>query len=85
MYNYISEKKYFQRNAAIAIGNSTDPSFIPVLAESMREPEGRVRGYVAWALGRIGGREARHILEMGLARETVESVKKEIEAALGVA
>jgi len=85
MYNYISEKKYFQRNAAIAVGNTGDSSFVPVLSESMQEAEGMVRGYVAWALGKIGGSQARHILEISLARETIESVKKEIVAALGAA
>ncbi|HUL36116.1 MAG TPA: 4Fe-4S double cluster binding domain-containing protein, partial [Thermodesulfobacteriota bacterium] len=29
MYNYIKDKKYFQRNAAIALGNLGDPAFIP--------------------------------------------------------
>jgi epoxyqueuosine reductase len=85
MYNYISEKKYFRRNAAIAIGNTGDSPFIPVLGESMEEADGMVRGYVAWALGKIGGSQARRILEVSMARETVESAKKEIEAALGTA
>jgi epoxyqueuosine reductase len=85
MYNYISEKRYFQRNAAIAIGNTGDSTFVPVLAESMKEADGMVRGYVAWALGKIGGSQARRILEMSMARETVDSAKKEIEAALGTA
>ena len=85
MYNYISEKKYFQRNAAIAMGNSGNSSFMPVLAESTKDPDGMVRGYVAWALGKIGGTQARRILEMSMVHEPVESTKKEIEAALGTA
>ena len=84
MYNYISEKRYFQRNAAIAIGNTGDSFFIPLLAKSMKEADGMVRCYVAWALGKIGGSQARHNLEISLARETGESVKKEIEAALAI-
>jgi epoxyqueuosine reductase len=84
MYNYISEKKYFQRNAAIAIGNTGDSSFIPVLAESMQEADGMVRGYTAWALGKIGGGQARRILEIRRVPETVELVKKEIDAALAI-
>jgi len=51
----------------------------------MKEADGMVRGYVAWALGKIGGSQARRILEMSMARETVDSAKKEIEAALGTA
>jgi epoxyqueuosine reductase len=85
MYNYISEKKYFQRNAAIAMGNTEDGSFVPALSQAMEEAEGFVRGYAAWGLGRIGGGKAKRVLEESLPRETDESAKKEIEAALAVA
>jgi epoxyqueuosine reductase len=84
MYNYLKEKKYFQRNAAIAIGNTHDPAFIPALAQAMEDGEELVRGYAAWALGRIGGSQAREILEASLRRETADSAKREIEAALAV-
>ena len=82
MYNFIKEKKYFQRNAAIAMGNTGDPGYIPALAKAMQDREELVRGYAAWALGRIGGNHARQILEAGLVRETANSPKREIEAAL---
>ena len=82
MYNYIRDKKYFQRNAAIALGNTGDSVFVPDLAKAMEEPEELVRAYAAWALGRIGGNKAKQVLESGLSRETSESVVKEIEAAL---
>ena len=85
MYNYITEKKYFQRNAAIALGNIGDPAFIPDLAQAMEDPEDLVRAYAAWALGRIGGGKATQILEASLKSETSESSKKEIEAALAAA
>lgn len=85
MYNYIQEKKYFQRNAAIALGNTGDPQFIPHLAQAMQDPEDLVRGYAAWALGRIGGGRAKQILEASLSRETSEFARREIEAALSVA
>lgn len=52
MYNYIKERKYFQRNTA-------------------------------WALGKISGRSAKQILKASGNRETSETVKKEIQAALG--
>jgi epoxyqueuosine reductase len=84
LYNYIKEKKYFQRNAAIALGNLGDPVFVPDLQVAMHDPEDLVRGYAAWALGRIGGRVAKQILEANNERETSENVKKEIEAALVV-
>ena len=85
MYNYIRDKKYFQRNAAIALGNMGDPTFIPDLAQAMQDPEGLVRGYAAWALGKIGGRRAKQILEASLVRETDEFAKKEIQDVLAAA
>ena len=85
MYNYIREKKYFQRNAAIALGNTGDPAYIPDLAQAMQDSEELVRSYAAWALGKIGGSQAKQVLEASLARETSESAKKEINAALAAA
>lgn len=82
MYNYIKDRKYFQRNAAIALGNLGDPAFIPDLEIAMNNPEDLVREYTAWALGRIGGRLAKQVLEVSSKRETSERVKKEIEKAL---
>lgn len=82
MYNYIRHKKYFQRNAAIALGNIGDPAYIPDLAQAIQDPEELVRGYAAWALGKIGGNQARQILEASLTHETSEFPKKETEAAL---
>jgi len=85
MYNYIKDKKYFRRNAAIALGNLGDPGFIPDLAVAMEDSEELVRGYAAWALGRMGGSRARQILETSLGKETGDFAKKEIQAALAVA
>lgn len=82
MYNYIKERKYFQRNAAIALGNLGDPAFIPDLEQAMNDPEKLVREYAAWALGKIGGKLAKQVLETKRNLETSENVKKEIEAAL---
>ncbi|MCL6612559.1 MAG: HEAT repeat domain-containing protein [Peptococcaceae bacterium] len=57
----------WQMNAARAIGNSLDPAYVPDLARSLREnPDPRVRGMAAWALGRIGGPEAGKVLESAL-------------------
>jgi epoxyqueuosine reductase len=82
MYNYIHKKKYFQRNAAIALGNLGDSTYIPDLAQAMQDTEGMVRGYAAWALGRIGGQRARQILEASLPGETDEFARTEIQMAL---
>ena len=82
MYNYIREKKYFQRNAAIALGNLGDPASISDLAMAMEDPEELVRAYAAWALGKIGGRAAKEILKASGRQETGGSVQKEIDQAL---
>jgi len=82
MYNYITEKKYFQRNAAIALGNTGDPDHIPALNRAMNDPEELVRGYAAWALGRIGGSKAKRILDARLKREESDFVIAEIKEAL---
>lgn len=82
MYNYISDKKYFQRNAAIALGNTGLAEHIPVLDQAMDNPEELVRGYAAWGLGRIGGEKAQSILERRLNKESSSYVTSEIRAAL---
>ena len=84
MYNYIHKKKYFQRNAAIALGNTGDSIYIPDIVQAMQDPEGIVRGYAAWALGKIGGNQAHKILETYLLRETNEFAKTEIQMALDI-
>lgn len=82
MYNYIRDKRYFRRNAAIAIGNVGDPAYVPDLAIAMNDPDELVRAYASWALGRIGGNEAMKLLEAGLKRETSALVGQEIADAL---
>ncbi|WP_010236449.1 epoxyqueuosine reductase [Clostridium arbusti] len=82
MYNYIKERKYFQRNAAIALGNLGDQEFIPDLGIAMNDHDELVREYSAWGLGKIGSNLAKQILEAHRNTETSESVKSEIEMAL---
>ena len=48
----------------------------------MQDEEGMVRGYAAWALGRIGEEHAREILESRLSGETDDFAKKEIQSVL---
>lgn len=72
-----------QRNAAVAMGNRLERRYVGPLAEALREGEPLVRGHAAWALGRIGGEEARQALEEALELEPDEEVRGEIEAALG--
>jgi epoxyqueuosine reductase len=85
MSDYMKEKKWFQRNAAIALGNLSDSQYIPDLSRAMQDPEDVVRSYAAWALGKIGGAGAKRALESSLPRETCADTRKEIEAALAAA
>ena len=82
LYGYIWHKKFLQRNAAIALGNSGDDAAVPHLVRALEDPEEMVRAYAAWALGRIGGAAARAALESRRGREDSAKVLEEIEIAL---
>jgi epoxyqueuosine reductase len=70
------------RNACVAAGNWGDPAAAPLLAKLLADPEPIVRGHAAWALGRIGGREAGDALSRAAAGETDHWVEGEITAAI---
>lgn len=82
LYGYIWDKKFLQRNAAIALGNSGDEKAVNLLASAMEDPEEIVRQYSAWALGRIGGRKSKSVLELKIKSEQSEKIKAEIASAL---
>ena len=69
-------------NAVIALGNSKDPAAVEALAATLRHDRPQIRAYSAWALGRIGGRQARAILADVLAGEEDEKAAREIREAL---
>ncbi len=70
------DKKYLQRNAAVALGNYGDPVYVPVLAEALEtQAEDIVRGHAAWALGRIGGAEQRRCLKIFLRKNLLLRLK----------
>ena len=76
------DKKYIQRNAAIALGNYGDPAYIPDLRQALAaDPEEIVRSHAAWALGRIGTAEARQTLE-ACRNDSSAAVQTEIARAL---
>jgi epoxyqueuosine reductase len=82
LLNYVDNKRYLQRNAAVALGNEANAAALPALAKAMDSSDEALRGHVAWALGRIGGASARRILESSLARESSQYMRDEISAAL---
>lgn len=57
MYNYIKDKRYLMRNAAIAMGNSKDQAYVRDLKIALNNPDEMIREYAAWALGKIGSKE----------------------------
>ncbi|MDR4022915.1 MAG: HEAT repeat domain-containing protein [Eubacteriales bacterium] len=73
---------YFRRNAAIVMGNSGDEKYLPSLEKALHDEYPLIREYSAWALGRIGGKEAISMLENSLSKETDDRVRKEIELTL---
>jgi epoxyqueuosine reductase len=75
-------RKLWQRNAAVALGNEGSPDTIPLLHSALEDPEPLVRCHVAWALGRIGGAKARKALEAQLRKEGEKNVREEIRWAL---
>ena len=72
-----------QRNACVALGNLGDPAAIPELSLALTtNAEPLVRGHAAWALGRIGTREAEETLKNALDAESDTDVLTEISMAL---
>lgn len=82
MYNYIAERRFFQRNAAVALGNTKDASFLPELRKALEHRDEVVREHVVWAIGNIGGEEAAKILQEHRRVETSELVLDELQNAL---
>ena len=70
------------RNAAVALGNRGTAVDIPVLTAALSDGEPLVRSHAAWALGRIGGPDARRALSEAAGSETDETVREEIGMAL---
>lgn len=82
VYNYIRDKAFLQRNAAVAIGNTKDEKYVKDLEAQLSHPKEAVRTHVAWALGNIGGNKAMEILEKHRKIEASEKVRSEIVIAL---
>jgi epoxyqueuosine reductase len=69
-------------NAIIALGNIRDPSAVQALGQTLRHEKPQIRAYSAWALGRIGGAQARALLGKALTEEKESAVLDEIKSAL---
>ena len=69
----------WKMNVARVMGNTLDRKYVPELVKAFREnDDDRVRGMTAWALGKLGGREAKEALEQfrpgseGIVREEID-------------
>lgn len=70
------------RNVAVALGNSGCRDAVPHLVHALTDAEPLIRGHAAWALGQLGGTEARQGLSHALELESDEEVIQEIQATL---
>ncbi|MFD2442889.1 tRNA epoxyqueuosine(34) reductase QueG [Bacillus sp. CGMCC 1.16607] len=76
-------KKPIQRNAIIALAHFKDESAVEDLIFLMnKDSRPVIRGTAAWALGKIGGEQAKNALEKAKIIEQDEEVKLEIEKGL---
>lgn len=76
-----AKRRGLLRNVCVALGNIGDAQAVPALTGALHDYEPLVRGHAAWALGRIGGEQARRALLDALAGEEDEEVQKEIRCA----
>jgi len=72
----------WKMNTARAMGNSQNTDYIPDLIRAFVESDDeRVKGMIAWSLGKLGGEKARSALNEFL-QVSRGSVREEIERAL---
>jgi epoxyqueuosine reductase len=71
------------RNVCIAIGNSGDTGFVPLLIEALDDEEPLIRAHAAWALGQLsataGKEQTIAILRQRQAMEENHQVREEID------
>ena len=77
-----AKREGLQRNVCVALGNIGDPVAVPALITALNEGAALVRSHAAWALGKIGGEDARIALERATEAEEDEDVREEIASAL---
>jgi epoxyqueuosine reductase len=80
-----AKRRGLLRNVAVALGNTGNRAALPALRRALDDPEPLVRGHAAWAIGALGGPDARAALERHARREPEASVLTEVRAALAAA
>lgn len=77
-----TKRRGYLRNTAVALGNLADESAVSALHHALGDPEPLVREHSAWALGEIGGPQARKALVQALSEESHQGVIAAIQQAL---
>ncbi|NLP49551.1 tRNA epoxyqueuosine(34) reductase QueG [Bacillus sp. RO1] len=78
-------KKPIQRNAIIALAHYKDTSAIPDLQSLLKnDPRPVIRGTAAWALGKIGDKQALETLQHYQTKEKDPEVLKELEKGISM-
>jgi epoxyqueuosine reductase len=78
-----AKRRGLARNAAVALGNVGGDADLPVLIQALNtHDEPLVRSHAAWAVGKIGGKDARNYLELILASDFDDTVRDEARMAL---
>ena len=70
------------RNVCVALGNWGGGDAVPTLTRALNDESPLVRAHAAWALGRVGNRQAAEALAGRLTLETDTEVMGEVLAAL---
>jgi epoxyqueuosine reductase len=77
-----AKRRGLLRNVAVALGNLRDARALAALEDVLHDTEPLIRGHAAWAVGRIGGTQARDTLQDALRTEGDAEVREEIASAL---
>lgn len=77
-----AKRRGYLRNVAIVLGNIRDKRAVPSLCNALNDPDELVRGHAAWALGQIGGENARQALSLAHERESHPKARVEMIRAL---
>lgn len=76
-------KNPIQRNAIIALAHFKDKTAVAELTAMLqKDVRPVIRGTIAWALGKIGGEEAKESLQKAIQTETDEMVLTELNVAM---
>ena len=77
-----TKRRGYLRNVAVALGNAGQTRSVPALKRALlNDDEKLIRGHSAWALGEIGGTEAKASLDEAEEMEEDPWVKEEISSA----